>query len=301
MTQIYASIAIGTAAAMLAAILVLLRANIQGRRPFVALTRRWVAASTRTSCLVSGLLAVIAVACFAGVRVDEAREFHSALNSNGQATQPAGQVSAAPPALESLRAYAETIGANAQPPAAEAPAPNAAELPAVDTMIAKLATRLEQQPDDVKGWKMLGWSYLNMNRPDEAAKAYQTALKLDPGNIEIKNGLEAANAALNATSRTSPSDPANAPSAVDIKGAEGLSDTERNNMIRGMVDQLAARLESAPDDEDGWLHLMRSRMTLGEVDAAKAAFAKALETFANDAAAKGRLTAAANELGVGNN
>ena len=68
MTQLYASVAIGTAATLLAAILVLLRAKFQGRRPFVALTRRWVAASTRTSGLVLGLLAVIAVSCFALIR-----------------------------------------------------------------------------------------------------------------------------------------------------------------------------------------------------------------------------------------
>ena len=54
MTQLYASVAIGTAATLLAAILVLLRAKFQGRRPFVALTRRWVAASNRTSGLVLG-------------------------------------------------------------------------------------------------------------------------------------------------------------------------------------------------------------------------------------------------------
>ena len=72
-------------------------------------------------------------------------------------------------------------------------------------------------------------------------------------------------------------------------------------MIRGMVDRLATRLETSPNDEEGWLRLMRSRMTLGEKDAAKAALTKALETFAGDAAAKDRLTAAARELGVESN
>jgi cytochrome c-type biogenesis protein CcmH len=72
-------------------------------------------------------------------------------------------------------------------------------------------------------------------------------------------------------------------------------------MIRGMVDQLATRLETFPNDENGWLRLMRSRMVLGEKDAAKAALAKALETFARDAAAKTRLIATARELGIESN
>ena len=49
MTQLYASVAIGTAATLMATILLLLRPKLKGRRPFVALTRRWVAAGTRTS------------------------------------------------------------------------------------------------------------------------------------------------------------------------------------------------------------------------------------------------------------
>jgi cytochrome c-type biogenesis protein CcmH len=65
-----------------------------------------------------------------------------------------------------------------------------------------------------------------------------------------------------------------------------------------MVEQLAARLETSPKDESGWLRLMRSRVTLGEKEAAKSALKKALEAFATDAAAKTRLTAAARELGV---
>jgi cytochrome c-type biogenesis protein CcmH len=69
-------------------------------------------------------------------------------------------------------------------------------------------------------------------------------------------------------------------------------------MIRHMVDRLAARLETSPNDEHGWLRLMSSRTTLGEKDAAKLALAKALAVFANDAAAKTRLIGAARELGL---
>ena len=309
MTQLYVSVAIGTAATLLAAILVLLRAKFQGRRPFVALTRRWVAASNRTSGLVLGLLAVIAMSCFARIRADEENKFRNVLDPSVHANAPSvqGMVSGSDEsspttqALESLRAYADEIDAKRQSTAATPPAPESVELPDVNTMIAKLVARLEKQPNDVKGWKMLGWSYLNTDRPEEAARAYETALKLEPSDLEIKKALDQTKSAQNAATRTPPSDPETSPTAEDIKAAVGQSDTVRNSMVRGMVDQLATRLEISPNDEDGWLRLMRSRMTLGEKDAAKAALTKALETFAGDDAAKGRLTAAARELGVESN
>lgn len=308
MTQLYASVAIGTAATLLAAILVLLRAKFQGRRPFVALTRRWVAASTRSSGLVLGLLAVIAVSCFASIRAYEESKFPGALDLGVHANAPSVQVMASASeesspteALDSLRAYADEIDANRPSTAATPPAQGSIELPDVNTMIAKLLARLEKQPNDVKGWKMLGWSYLNTDRPEEAATAYETALKLEPSDVEIKKALDQAKLAQNAAPGTRQSKPETSPTADKVKAAEGQSDTERDNMIRGMVDRLATRLEVSPNDEEGWLRLMRSRMTLGEKDAAKAALTKALETFAGDAAAKDRLTAAAREIGVESN
>ena len=47
MTQLYASVATGTAATLMAITLLLLRLNLKGRRPVVALMRRWVATGTR--------------------------------------------------------------------------------------------------------------------------------------------------------------------------------------------------------------------------------------------------------------
>ncbi len=206
MTQLYASVAIGTAATLLAAILVLLRAKFQGRRPFVALTRRWVAASNRTSGLVLGLLAVIAVSCFARIPADEESKFPQRARSERSCKRAVrarhgiriGRELTYAEALESLRAYADEIDAKRQSTAATPPAPESVELPDVNTMIAKLVARLEKQPNDVKGWKMLGWSYLNTDRPEEAATAYETALKLEPSDLEIKKALDQAKSAQNA-------------------------------------------------------------------------------------------------------
>lgn len=57
--------------------------------------------------------------------------------------------------------------------------------------------------------------------------------------------------------------------------APPAQDAERAAMIRGMVDGLAAKLEKAPDDPEGWARLGRAYVVLGERDKALAAYARA--------------------------
>jgi cytochrome c-type biogenesis protein CcmH len=85
----------------------------------------------------------------------------------------------------------------------------------------------------------------------------------------------------------------------DIQAAAAAPPADRTAMIRGMVDGLASRLERAPRDADGWIRLIRSRVVLGEGELAKQALARGLAAFAEDGPERGRIAAAAQELGVG--
>jgi Flp pilus assembly protein TadD len=213
-----ALVAVGTTVLLVATILLLLRANIQRRRPVVALTERWLTASTNTSGLVLALLSAIAVSCFANISaIDSAGPAstlaHSDLQHGGAVNADASTLQE----LDSLRAYANTIDEKAHSTTAKSAAAGAAELPDVVSMIDKLFARLEKQPDDVKGWKMLGWSYLNTNRPEEATRAYETALRLEPSDTEIVKGLEAAKSARTAATSSAPSDPAPSTTAETVK------------------------------------------------------------------------------------
>ena len=92
--------------------------------------------------------------------------------------------------LSRLENYMRSTGT--EEPASEAAAGKL--LPDVNTMIERLAARLETAPEDSKGWRMLGWSYFNTGRYEQAAAAYAKALELDPNSAELKLAYEEAKA-----------------------------------------------------------------------------------------------------------
>jgi cytochrome c-type biogenesis protein CcmH len=65
----------------------------------------------------------------------------------------------------------------------------AAAGPDVAAMVAKLEKRLQDQPNDLTGWLMLGRSYLTLDRLDDAVVAYDHAYQLDPKNADAARGL----------------------------------------------------------------------------------------------------------------
>jgi len=68
-------------------------------------------------------------------------------------------------------------------------AQNPAAGPDVAAMVAKLETHLREDPNDVTGWLMLGRSYVALERMDDAIVAYDHAHRLDAGNAEAALGL----------------------------------------------------------------------------------------------------------------
>jgi len=57
--------------------------------------------------------------------------------------------------------------------------------PSVESMVQNLAKRLEENPDDLNGWIMLGRSYNVLERYDLAAQAYEKAYTLSPNQPEL--------------------------------------------------------------------------------------------------------------------
>jgi len=85
------------------------------------------------------------------------------------------------------------------------------------------------------------------------------------------------------------------PSAAEVAAASKMKPSEQSDMAKGMVAQLEARLQSEPKNVDGWVMLMRSRMTLGEPAKAKAALDAAVKANPGQAA---ELRSQAESMGV---
>ena len=62
----------------------------------------------------------------------------------------------------------------------------------VEAMVERLAARMKEAPEDVRGWTMLGRSYLMLGRYAESAEAYERALTLAPKDLNVLTSLAAA-------------------------------------------------------------------------------------------------------------
>lgn len=208
----YFLVSAGTAAAVLAILLLLLRLELAGARPALRLTRQWVATDRLKSSIVLALVTGAAAVSFASVPSAGRHDVSPAAQAAGIAHKPILEQLTDPEAeadFNSLASYANSIatGSSQAPPAAS-PATDKQNLPDVSTMIENLVRRLETETGDVRGWKMLGWSYLNTNQPKEAVTAYERALALAPADDDARKGLEQARTAAAASPAK---EPVNAP------------------------------------------------------------------------------------------
>jgi cytochrome c-type biogenesis protein CcmH len=83
--------------------------------------------------------------------------------------------------------YREGGGQGGAPSAA---APQAAASKGdVNQMVESLEARLKANPKDAEGWRMLGWSYFNLNRFADAAKAYARGAEQAPNDASLWSAL----------------------------------------------------------------------------------------------------------------
>ena len=236
----------------------------------------------------------------------------------------------------------------------------------MDSLVKKLRERLDQNPNQLKGWILLGQSLVNLKRFNAASDAFKQALKIAPNRAEIaastaetrfmaKDGkfdqevrdyfkmaqrlnpeehkalyylgldsymaknhataiqywvdlisispvgapwmdnvrgrlIDAAKAGSLKISDFTPrlksrsKDPKKlkqgrdvAPTQEDIRNAGEMSEKDRGIFIRSMVEKLANRLKSEPNDLNGWRRLARSYRVLGEQKKAAEAEQRAIE------------------------
>jgi cytochrome c-type biogenesis protein CcmH len=86
--------------------------------------------------------------------------------------------------------------------------------------------------------------------------------------------------------------------AETVTAANDMTAAQREEMVGGMVERLAARLKQNGDDVEGWLRLVRAYMVLGQADKAKQAIADARQATGTNPDRLRALNAALKELGL---
>jgi cytochrome c-type biogenesis protein CcmH len=83
-----------------------------------------------------------------------------------------------------------------------------------------------------------------------------------------------------------------------VAAAQDMSQGDRQAMIRGMVESLAARLKEDPNNLEGWLRLVRSYSVLGDKPKAQEALNEGLAQFPAEGREGQQLVALATEMGL---
>ncbi len=146
-------------------------------------------------------------------------------------------------------------------------------------------------------WEMMGEALVaeaDGQMSPEARRAFEEALKRDPKAVAARFHLARARieagdkpaglAAWKALAAEMPAtDPRRPQLLAAIDEAEGKAPAlaeDQMSAVRGMVAGLAARLDQAPDDPEGWVRLVRSYAVLGDVGKRDAALAAARARYA---------------------
>ena len=209
---------------------------------------------------------------------------------------------------DAARAYAEAIRILG-PSAARHSSRGEALVVASDGLVTADAARafadaLALDPNEPRSAYFLGLAAEQDGRGEDAARIWSQLLARTPANAPYRPMVAAALARVGGTAPVVAGAPgaggpgvgAPGPAAADVAAAASMSGDERNAMVRGMVARLAERLESQPNDIEGWLRLVRAYGVLGDKDKAAEALKTARATFKDNAEALGRLDAAEKEL-----
>ncbi len=145
----------------------------------------------------------------------------------------------------------------------------------IRAMVARLAARLQDQPDDLQGWLQLARSYQVLGEPAKMQEALAAASSAASGQgAEAQQLVERAKRSL--AMNAAPGEARRRDAAPERQGPGAVPSDPESAMIEAMVARLAKRLESEPEDAAGWLQLGRSYAVLGEPAKARDAYTKAL-------------------------
>ncbi|MBY5661967.1 c-type cytochrome biogenesis protein CcmI [Rhizobium leguminosarum] len=168
-----------------------------------------------------------------------------------------------------------------------------------------LEQSLTLEPDNPRARFYIALSMEQAGRPDEARQAFEALAKQSPAdapwlplvNEHIAMNGGAKSGADPAAPGADPAAPGN-PTQQDVAAAETMSAGDRQQMIRGMVESLDAKLNEDPNNFEGWVRLVRSYAVLNDKDRAAGALKRGLAAFPPPGEQGRQLLALARELGI---
>jgi cytochrome c-type biogenesis protein CcmH len=108
--------------------------------------------------------------------------------STPPSTEPAARPAlSTPSSTEPAARLALSTPPGTEPAAPQTTAKPQTSLPSVEEMTQRLQTKLQRNPQDVEGWRMLGWAYFNIEHFADAADAYSKAIELRPDAAEYRS------------------------------------------------------------------------------------------------------------------
>lgn len=165
-----------------------------------------------------------------------------------------------------------------------------------------LRQALERDPSDQRARYYLGLFLVQVDRPDSAFRLWEQLLAEGPEDAPwiapIRSRIEELAWRAGVEYKASEATPLPGPDADAIEAAQELSEEDRQNMIRGMVNQLSGRLATEGGSPEEWARLIRALGVLNETEQARAIWSEAEGLFSQSTEALTLLRAAARDAGV---
>ncbi len=151
-------------------------------------------------------------------------------------------------------------------------------------------------PTEFKARYFLGLAAEQDGKPQDAAAIWSKLLADAPADASWRDFVQQALARVQGGA--APQASAATPTSEEVAAAALLTPEQQTQMVRGMVDRLATKLRQDGSDLEGWERLMRSYVTLGEAEKAKAAAMDARRALAADEEKLRQINALIRQLGL---
>lgn len=172
---------------------------------------------------------------------------------------------------EAVRAYRNAIDHNGETAVRRADLGEAIATAAGGVVTAEAKSEFERaialDATEVKARYFIGLAAMQDGRRDEAIAKWRAMLANAPEDAPWRPAVQSALATAIGASR--------GPNADDLAAAEKMTPADREAMVRGMVEGLAAKLKQDGSDAQGWLRLVRAYMVLGDEAKAQGTAAEA--------------------------